>query len=201
MYAYIKGTVEAVEADRVIIENNNIGYNVYVPSGVMAGIGCIGQEVKLYTHLNVKEDAMTLFGFLTREDLELFRLLITVSGIGPKGAMGILGTLSADDLRFAIMAGDSKAISSAPGIGAKTAQKIIIELKDKLKPEDITSVSAAAPLSGMSDTESDIVTDAAMALTALGYSQTDAMRAIRKCDISAEATAEELIKAALKKMA
>lgn len=201
MYAYIKGIIEDITADKVVIEANNIGYNVYVPSGVIAAIGHTGREVKLYTYLSVKEDSFTLFGFLTKEDLELFKLLITVNGIGPKGAMGILGALSADNLRFAIMSGDSKAISKAPGIGAKTAQKIILELKDKLKIEDSAEKGEIVGEAGSSfGAEGDIVNEAALALTSLGYGQTEALKAIRMCDTDNIDTVEELIKAALKKL-
>lgn len=200
MYAYIKGKIEDMTVDRVVIEANNIGYNVFVPSDVMSAIGYTGKEVKLYTYLNVKEDAFTLFGFLTKEDLELFKLLITVNGIGPKGAMGILGALSSDDLRFAIMSGDSKTISSAPGIGAKTAQKIIIELKDKLKAVDFMETVSIRDTGSDTSSNSVIVNEAALALTSLGYGQTEALRAIRQCTPENMESVEQLIKEALKKM-
>lgn len=198
MYAYIKGTVEDIYADRVVVECNNIGYNVFVPSGVMAGIGYTGKEVKLYTYLNVKEDALNLYGFLAKEDLELFKLLITVNGIGPKGAMGILGALNGDDLRFAIMSGDSKLISQAPGIGAKTAQKVILELKDKLKAEDLAHTASVGDFKQAVSGNDDIISEALMALTSLGYGQAEALRAIKKCDSDNIDTVEELIKSALK---
>lgn len=200
MYAYIKGKIEDIAADRVVIEANNIGYNVFVPSGVIAAVGYTGREVKLYTYLNVKEDAFTLFGFLTKEDLELFKLLITVNGIGPKGAMGILGALPADDLRFAIMSGDSKTISSAPGIGAKTAQKIIIELKDKLKTVDFVKAVNPGDIGSDIPSEGDIVSEAVLALTSLGYGQAEALKAIRQCAPENMDSVEQLIKEALKKM-
>lgn len=200
MYGYIKGTIEDIQQDKVVIEANNIGYNIFVPSDVMANIGYTGKSVKLYTYLNVKEDAMTLFGFLTKEDLELFKLLITVNGIGPKGAMGILGALSGDDLRFAIMSGDSKAISSAPGIGLKTAQKLILELKDKLKLDEVNLLSSHNSPDTTDSMGDDIVTEAAMALTALGYGQTEALKAIRQCNYETGDTVEGLIKAALRKL-
>lgn len=200
MYAYIKGKIEDIAADRVVIEANNIGYNVFVPSGVIAAVGYTGREVKLYTYLNVKEDAFTLFGFLTKEDLELFKLLITVNGIGPKGAMGILGALPADDLRFAIMSGDSKTISSAPGIGAKTAQKIIIELKDKLKTVDFVKAVNPGDIGSDIPSDGDIVSEAVLALTSLGYGQAEALKAIRQCASENMDSVEQLIKEALKKM-
>ena len=200
MYAYIKGTIEDVAGDRVVIENGGIGYNVFVPASIVAELSRIGMEVKLYTYLSVKEDAMNLFGFLTKADLELFKMLITVNGIGPKGALGILGAMSADDLRFAIMSGDTKSISKAPGIGPKTAGKLVLELKDKFKIEDNwNDIGTNDGLSG--DIPSgDIVNEAAMALTSLGYAQTEALRAIRQCDTENIDTVEDLIKEALKRM-
>lgn len=200
MYAYIKGTIEDVAGDRVVIENGGIGYNVFVPASIVAELSRIGMEVKLYTYLSVKEDAMNLFGFLTKADLELFKMLITVNGIGPKGALGILGAMSTDDLRFAIMSGDTKSISKAPGIGPKTAGKLVLELKDKFKIEDNwNDIGTNDGLSG--DIPSgDIVNEAAMALTSLGYAQTEALRAIRQCDTENIDTVEDLIKEALKRM-
>ena len=127
----------------------------------------IGEEIKLHTYLNVREDAMQLFGFLTRDDLEIFRLLIGVSGIGPKGGLSILSKLSADDLRFAVLSGDAKAISSAPGIGKKTAEKVIIELKDKLNLEEMLEpkdVSSSAEVVG-GGLAGEIQTEAVQALS------------------------------------
>ena len=131
MFAYIRGTVAALESDSVILDHQGIGYRIYVPSAVLAELS-VGEERKLHTYFAVREDAMQLYGFLTADDLELFRLLIGVSGIGPKGALGILGVMSGDELRFAVLSEDAAGLSKAPGIGKKTAQKVIIELKDKL---------------------------------------------------------------------
>ena len=159
-----------------------------------------GNEVKIYTYLNVKEDAMQLFGFLTREDLEVFRLVIGVSGIGPKGGLNILSCLSPDELRFAVMSGDVKAISAAPGIGKKTAEKLILELKDKMKIEDVLEHAAhggemekAAP--GAS--ESGMQAEAVQALVALGYGSAESMRAVKKTSPECE-TVEDILKEALK---
>ena len=132
MYAYISGKLEGVAEDAVIIDNHGIGYQILVPSSTLDRLPSVGGEVKVYTYLQVREDAMVLFGFLTKEELELFKRLITVTGIGPKGALAILGTLSVDDLRFAILSGDAKAIAAAPGIGVKTAQRVILDLKDRM---------------------------------------------------------------------
>ena len=126
MIAYIKGTVEEILEDRVILEAGNMGYNIFMPMGAVEHLLHKGQEIKIHTYLNVKEEALQLFGFLTRDDLNTFKLLLGVNGIGPKAALGVLSGLSADELRFAVLADDVKTISRAPGIGKKTAQKLIL---------------------------------------------------------------------------
>ena len=199
MIAYIKGQIELVGQDFVIVDHAGIGYQIFVPASVLGQMPARGSEVKIYTYLYVREDNMCLYGFLTRDDLNVFKLLITVNGIGPRGALGILSTISPDELRFAVLAGDTKTISKAPGIGSKTAQKLIIELKDKLKLEDSLEAlagesSAAAPQS------SDSVTEAVLAMVALGYSQTQALQAVRGCEITPEMTSDEILKLALKKI-
>ena len=196
MYAYIKGTVEAIKNDQVILECGGIGYRIFVPSSYPDQLR-IGDEVKLHTFFSVREDAMQLFGFLTEDDLEIYRLLLTVSGVGPKGALGILSVLNADDLRFAVLSDDSASIAKAPGIGKKTAQKVIIELKDKLslseafeKKSEHTAAAEVPPSPDM---------DAVEALTALGYSKTDALKAVRAASaLSPYADTGELVSAALR---
>ena len=136
MYAYIKGELAEKNIDHIVVEAGGIGYLIYVPAQSIDYLPDEGDQIKVYTYLYIREDAMVLYGFLTKDDLEIFKMLITVSGIGPKGGLGILSTLSADDLRFAILSGDSKTISKAPGIGAKTAQRVIIDLKDKMSLEE-----------------------------------------------------------------
>lgn len=137
MISYIRGNLAAVEKDKAVVDVHGVGYGIYMPERALGLLPQTGNEVKIHTYLNVREDAMQLFGFLTRDDLAVFKLLIGVSGIGPKGGLGILSQLSADDLRFAVLSGDVKAISATPGIGKKTAEKLIIELKDKLDLEDM----------------------------------------------------------------
>ena len=159
----------------------------------------MGNTVKIYTFLNVREDAMQLFGFLTHDDLDIFKMLITVNGIGPKGALGILSVLSTDDLRFAVLSGDDKTISKAPGIGKKTAQKLILELKDKMKLEDVfehDTISGSDNLSQASSVKNDVV----MALVALGYSNAEALKAVNGCDISEGMDSDGLLKLALKRI-
>ena len=198
MFAYIRGTVAALESDSVILDHQGIGYRIYVPSAVLAELS-VGEERKLHTYFAVREDAMQLYGFLTADDLELFRLLIGVSGIGPKGALGILGVMSGDELRFAVLSEDAAGLSKAPGIGKKTAQKVIIELKDKLDLMDAFEKKAAHTAAGAAAQENSAQSDAIMALTALGYSSTEAMRAVRTAAAEEESEdAEALIRAALK---
>ncbi|MDE6635564.1 MAG: Holliday junction branch migration protein RuvA, partial [Lachnospiraceae bacterium] len=132
MIAYIKGRLSMIMENEIIVENNGIGFNIMVPASLINEHPNTGSEVFIHTYMNVREDAMQLFGFLDRDDLMMFGKLITVNGVGPKGALGILSALSPDDLRFAILSEDVKAIAKAPGIGAKTASKLILELKDKV---------------------------------------------------------------------
>lgn len=142
---------------------------------------------------------MILYGFLTREDLEIFKMLITVSGIGPKGGLAILSALDADDLRFAILSGDAKTISKAPGIGTKTAQRVILELKDKLSLEDAFEKKKEHTMAPVS-AGSQIKNDAVLVLTALGYSSAESLKAVSKVEITEDMDVEELLKAALKQM-
>lgn len=132
MISFIKGTIAEIETDRLIVECNNMGYTVFVPNSVIEYATRNGMAIQLYTYLSIKEDSISLFGFLEKEELNLFKQMISVSGIGPKGAIGILSALSVENLKIAIMSEDAKAIAKAPGIGAKTASKLILELKDKI---------------------------------------------------------------------
>ena len=202
MIQYIKGTLAWIAEDSVIVDNHGIGYRIFVPASVSQQIGTTGQEIQLYTYLNVKEDAMQLYGFLTMDDLEVYRLLISVSGIGPKGGLAILSVMTADDLRFAVLADDAKRIAKTPGIGAKTAQKIILELKDKLDLEDAFEQKLAnQSAAGIPETEGDNqLQEAVQALVALGYPNTDALRAVKKVEGAETMDVETLLKAALKKM-
>jgi len=201
MYSYIRGVLAEVEIDHIVIDVSGIGYNIYVPVNCLDYLPGIGEECKVYTYLNVREDAMILYGFLTKDDLELFKKLITVSGIGPKGAISILSALSADDLRFAILAGDSKAIAKAPGIGAKTAQRVILELKDKMSLEDAFEKKLEhESMPRMQSANSQVKNDAVMALNALGYSSSESLKAVSKVEITPDMDVEEVLKLALKQM-
>ena len=198
MIAFVKGSLADVESDRVIIDVGGIGYNVFVSSYTMGRLPLEGNEVKLYTYLNVKEDLMQLYGFLSKDELRIFKLLIGVNGIGPKGGLGILSYLTPDDLRFAVMANDVKAISAAPGIGKKTAEKLILELKDKLGSIEPEEVPVSESVTGNTPFSKQIQTDAVQALVALGYGSTEALRAVTNVMTEQEDSVEEILKKALK---
>ena len=205
MVAYVNGILESIEEGNAVIDVNGIGINVNICGSTMDRMPGIGEMVKVYTYTNVKEDAFTLFGFLSRDELSLFKLLITVNGIGPKGGLAILSVMSPDDLRFAIIAGDSASIAKAPGIGKKTAERITLELKDKIKVTEDSLLSQ-----GGDSLDGDLLGDnlsakdeTVAALVALGYNNSDAMRAVRKVlgtEEGAAANTEDLLKLALKEM-
>ncbi|HUM83320.1 MAG TPA: Holliday junction branch migration protein RuvA [Lachnospiraceae bacterium] len=201
MYAYIIGALASCSKDSIVLENNGIGYNINVPATVINGGISVGDELKIYTYLSVREDAMQLFGFLSQDDLDLFKLLLGVSGIGPKGALGILSGLTADELRFAVLSDDSASISKAPGIGKKTAQKIILELKDKLNLTDAFEKKAANVSSAGGLVSGSAQSEAVLALTALGYPDAQALKAVKEAAKSTDIEdVEKLLKAALKEL-
>lgn len=203
MIAYLKGEVVEIEEDKLILECGTIGYNISMPASALDGTLRPGQEVKIHTHLHVREDAMQLYGFLTRDDLKMFRMLLGVSGIGPKAALGILSGLSADELRFAVLSDDMKTISRAPGVGKKTAQKMILELKDKLDLQeafDTKTMHVQDASQAETGDLADARKEAVQALTALGYSGSEALRAVKQVDMSPDMNVEEILKQALKKM-
>lgn len=179
MYAYLKGTVVQKTADRIVVEVSGVGYNVYVSPGRIYDFPEYGEEVKIYTYTSVREDAINLFGFVTLDELELFKLLISVSGIGPKGGLAMLSVMSVDDIRYAIMTGDAKLLAKAPGIGKKTAERVIIDLKDKVKAQDFEAPMTGAALE-KTLMEHPKARDAADALVALGYSGKEAEHAVEQ---------------------
>ena len=190
MIAYVKGTVEYIEEDNVVIDVGGIGYNVKVSADTAARMPGVGEQTKLYTYMNVREDAVSLFGFFSRDDLAVFRQCITVSGIGPKGALAILSTLNADSLRFAILSGDAKAISKAPGIGIKTAERLILELRGKIRAEDTLIAKEMADYSGTSNAAADTAQKR----------EAEALKAVNAIEGIEEMDSGAVLKAALKKM-
>ncbi len=202
MISYVNGKLMYIESDKVVVDVNGIGYGVFVPAKMLQALPKFGEEVKLFTYLNVKEDAMQLFGFFSKEDLDIFKLVIGVNGIGPKGGLNILSTLSPDELRFAVLSDDAKTIATTPGIGKKTAEKLIIELKDKMEIKDtIDYISKSVTDSKEETGDRKIQTEAIQALVALGYEQSTSLKVVRKVIAEGDSlTVESLIKLALKNM-
>lgn len=206
MFSYIKGTLEEYWEDTVVIESGGIGWNIHVPLSVLDRLPHVGEQMKVYTSFQVKEDSMTLYGFLSRQDLKMFNQLLGVNGIGPKAALGILSSLTPDDLRMAIMAEDAKAIAKAPGIGPKTAKRVILDLKDKISMDDVlplqfaggqAEANVAAAASGVDGAGKEAIE----ALVALGYSPTEATKAVRQVEIKEGMNAEAVLKTSLKFLA
>lgn len=206
MISYIKGELTEVSEEGIIVETNGMGYEIRMPLSQLDDLPIIGSDVKVYTYLHVREDVVGLFGFLNSDDLKVFKLLITVNGIGPKGALGILSAITPDDLRFAVLSDDVKTISKAPGIGSKTASKLIIELKDKLKLEDafeqklMNQIEGQTTLKNTGSHIADIRNEAIQALVVLGYSNTDAAKVVRKIEITEDMTSEDILKKSLKSL-
>ena len=201
MISYIRGELAAVQEQKAIVEAGGIGYGIYMSQQTLSMLPAVGEEVKIHTYLNVREDAMQLYGFLTGEDLQVFRLLIGVSGIGPNAGLNILSCLSPDELRFAVLAGDVKTISSAPGIGKKTAEKLILELKDKMSIEDVLEQAAhgSEQSKEIEATDTGMQAEAVQALTALGYGSAESLRAVKKVSVDC-ASVEDLLREALKNL-
>lgn len=200
MISYIRGELVAVEEEKAVIDVGGVGYGIYMPAQSMGKLPPLHEEVRLHTYLHVKEDAMQLYGFLTRDDLKVFKLVIGVSGIGPKGALNILSNLSADDLRFAVLSNDVKAISAAQGIGKKTAEKLIIELKDKLSMDDVLEHMVQEEEVAVTGQNSGVQAEAVQALVALGYGNTESLRAVRRVEVNADSDVETVLKQALRFM-
>lgn len=202
MIAYVKGTVAAITEDNAVIDVNGIGYNVKISADTAARMPGVGEPAKLYTYTSVREDAIQLYGFLSGNDLEIFKKCITVSGIGPKGGLAILSVLDADSLRYAILSGDVKAICKAPGIGARTAERLILELKDKIKIDDTMIAremeDTGAATANMGDTPQK--KEAVEALVSLGYGSAEAMKAVNAIEGIEAMDSGAVLKAALKKM-
>lgn len=202
MYAYLNGIVAEIWEDGCVIDVNDIGYNVRISGSTFQKLPGIGERVKLYTYTSVREDAFQLFGFLSRNELEMFKKLITVNGIGPKGGLALLSVMDADDLRFAIISQDVKAISLAPGIGKKTAERVILDLKDKLDIDEAMIQREVDGYNGVTakNLENPQIKEAVEALVALGYGQSEASKAVSRVEGADSMESGALLKAALKKL-
>lgn len=195
MISFVKGELAEILEGKVVVETGGLGIEISVPTSVMEQLPRIGEEVKIYTYFRVTEDSMSLYGFNSRRDLEMFEKLIGVNGIGPKGALAILSTITPDELRMAIMTGDDKLISQAPGIGAKTAQRVIIDLKDKVSAEDVIGIAPSNTGAAMNADVLEVIE----ALVSLGYGRTEAMRMVRSLDTE-NMNAEQMLKEALRNL-
>lgn len=198
MIAFIDGILEAKLSGRVIVSSNGIGFNILVSESTINTLPAEGNRIKLYTYMNVREDSITLFGFISLEEQNLFNLLIGVSGVGPKGALNILGTYSVSDIKYFIICEDSKSLSKAPTIGKKIAEKIIIDLKDKINKEEILLIAHETDNAKVEMSQD--VKDAIEALIALGYDKKAAENAISQIDHVEELDVNQILKLALKYM-
>ena len=187
--------------DSILLDNQGIGYQIFTSHLAIQTMGTLHQPVKVFTYLHVREDELSLFGFPTTEELDAFKLLISVNGIGPKAALSILSVLTVRDLALAVLAGDTKSITRANGVGAKGAGRVIMELKDKWKTEDFLP-SETAVEDGAVDSVSTggSIQDTVLALVSLGYSELEALRAIRQIHEAETMESGELLKAALKRI-
>ncbi len=201
MIAYVNGIIEDISEDNVVVDVGGLGYNVKISADTASRLPGIGERVKLYTYTCVREDAFLLYGFLGRNDLDIFKKCITVNGIGPKGALAILSVMDADSLRYAILSGDTKAISRAPGIGARTAERLILDLKDKVTIDDaMINREIAMTAQGNLGASNPQMKEAVEALVSLGYGQTESLKAVNAVEGAENMDAGTLLKAALKKM-
>ena len=198
MFYYVSGTVAHVEPRLAVIDCGGVGFACSTTANTLSAL-TKGKQAKLYTHLAVKEDDMTLYGFASREELNLFRQLISVSGVGPKAALAILSVSTPSNLALSIITGDTKPLVAAPGVGKKIAQRVVLELKDKLAKEQGEALEQyTAPQNGLVLAE-DKLGESAAALAVLGYSQSDIDLALKGIDLEG-LTPEQIIKQALKKM-
>ena len=200
MIAYVNGIIDDISEDNVVIDVGGVGMNVKISADTAARLPGVGAPAKLYTYTSVREDAIWLYGFLSRNDLDIFKKCITVSGIGPKGALSILSVLDADSLRFAIISGDAKAIARAPGVGNKTAERLILELKSKLNIDDsmINKEIANYGEAHTAAVDTPQKREAVEALVSLGYGQTEALKAVNAIENIENMDSGAVLKAALK---
>lgn len=194
MYSYIKGSLASKAQDKAVIDVGGIGYLIYIPYSTYQTLPDVNEIVKLNTYLAVREDSMTLYGFKSNEELRIFELLISVSGIGPKLAVGILSDISAADFSVAVITDDVNRLTKISGIGKKTAQRMIIELKDKMKSENIENMPDTPIIRNVVNNE---IEEAISALQVLGYNNKDAVEMVNK-SYKDGMTVEDIIKASLR---
>lgn len=194
MYSYIKGTLEGIEKDYIVVDAGGIGYKIFTPESTIRSLNLTGEKVKIYTYLHVREDNLSLFGFLTYDEQRMFELLISVSGIGPKVANSVLSNISPSRFCLAVISDDINSLTNIPGIGKKTAQRVILELKDKLKTQD--AIDKSDVITDVNNNDAEEIVDA---LKVLGYQTREIILALQGIDTNLPI--EEVIKQTLKKLA
>lgn len=202
MLAYIKGILEIKTKGYIVVEAGGLGYKIFMPESTIANTGNIGDKVQIYTFMRVREDDVSLYGFLTNEELRMFELLLSVSGIGAKGALGILSNITPSQFALAVISNDVAILKKVPGIGPKTAQRAILELKDKLKKEQEISIAEGKETSNIEKVikEDEKVSEAISALQVLGYSKREIVEALQTIEVTS-LSVEDIIKKGLANLA
>lgn len=202
MLAYIKGILEIKTKGYIVVEAGGLGYKIFMPESTIANTGNIGDKVQIYTFMRVREDDVSLYGFLTNEELRMFELLLSVSGIGAKGALGILSNITPSQFALAVISNDVTILKKVPGIGSKTAQRAILELKDKLKKEQEISIEEGEEVSNIEQDikENEKVSEAISALQVLGYSKREIVEALQTVEVTS-LSVEDIIKKGLANVA
>lgn len=198
MYAYFKGIVTEREENQIVLEVNNIGYNILCTASLLSMLPPKGEEIKVYTFTSVREDAFTLLGFASKEELKLFRMLITVSGIGPKGGLSMLSAMRPDEIKLAILTGDAKKLAKAPGIGIKSAEHCISDLKKKISEEGILAYASDDEIEDATEQGTEDAKEACEALVVLGYTNAEAKKAVQSAVKDGVVGTENLLSASLK---
>lgn len=196
MYEYIRGLHKGINKDYIVVENNGIGYKIFTSGSTLAKLPKLDEEVTIYIQQIVREDFIGLYGFLSREELDMFNILLTINGVGAKAALSLLSISTVDNLKYAIMIGDEKHVVRAPGIGKKTAQRVILELKDKFKADELLDNKDASIDIDMNNIFANNINEALSALMALGYTEKEAQKALSNADV--DKSVEDIIKECLK---
>lgn len=196
MYEYIRGLHKGINKDYIVVENNGIGYKIFTSGSTLAKLPKLDEEVTIYIQQIVREDFIGLYGFLSREELDMFNILLTINGVGAKAALSLLSISTVDNLKYAIMIGDEKHVVRAPGIGKKTAQRVILELKDKFKADELLDNKNASIDIDMNNIYANNINEALSALMALGYTEKEAQKALSNADV--DKSVEDIIKECLK---
>lgn len=199
MITYLRGQVVSVSEKRLVLDVNHVGFQVGISARDAANMPPEGEEVRIFTYMSVREDAISLFGFLNEEDLEIYKLLIGAPGIGPKGGLGILSAFSAPQIKLAVISDDAQTLTKAPGIGPKTAKKLILELKDKISAMDVTAaLSDGGNEASSGGTFAAAKEEAVQIMVALGFSRSEAVGAVRRAKLEEGMDADQILTAALK---